>query len=290
MKNYLLLTALAAACTAALYTGCTSNIKPLEPIRRVVMWVPDNPASQPSAVPTTSVAEGVPIPQYAPVLANTDTFPATRPAETESASTEPAETQTAASEPASTESASTRPVFFPDHPGEHLVVRVIDPNQTTRYIYHATYDNIWQQAMKLLTDCGFTLDRKDYRLGILTTQPLPSAQFVEPWKPQQTTFKNAMENTINMQQRRVRVTISKVPEKPDFYEIGIQVLVERQNNPIETIGGPVFVEGSGFGRSQVSLRSDYAPPETKNIGPLWYTIGHDPQLEHKLLSELFKHI
>ncbi|MGN6368364.1 MAG: hypothetical protein ACTHN5_08905 [Phycisphaerae bacterium] len=269
--NKLLLTLAVASVALA---GCTSNIQPIQPIRRVEMWVPDAPGTQPAtqsastapAVATTQIAEGQAIPELAPLLSSTQPFKPTTQPSTEPAATEPA------------------------HPGEHLVVKVINPNQTSRYIYHASYDNIWQQAMKLLTDCGFRLDRKDYRLGILTTQPLPSAQFVEPWKPEQTTFKNAMENTINMQQRTVRLSISKVPDKPDFYEIAIEVLVERQNNPIETIGGPVFVEGSGFGRAQVSLRSDYTPAVTKNISPTWYVVGHDPNLEHKLLKELFRHI
>ena len=297
------------------------------------MWVPDDPASQPASSPTTMVAEGEPIPQLAPLLANTDQLPATLPstrpakhsttrpttrsastqtastnpaateadstqvAETQGDTTESAATQVAESEPVATQIASTQPTTtpttpttLPTHPGQHIVVKVIDPNQTSRYIYHATYDNIWQQAMKLLTDTGFRLDRKDYRLGILTTQPLPSAQWIEFWKPQQTTFKNALENSVNMQQRTVRLSISAVPDKPDFYEIAIQVLVERQNNPIETIGGPVFVEGSGFGKAQISLQSDYAPIDTKLVGPTWYTLGHDQQLEHKLLVELFKHI
>ncbi len=352
MKKYLLLTLVATVC-AAIYAGCSSNVQPIEPIHRVVMWVPDDPASQPSTSPTTMVAAGEPIPELAPLLANTGQLPvasaatkaatqpttrpkkhsaatqtaSTKPAATESASTESASTQVAETQDASTESASTQvaetqdastesastqtaqtqgagtqsastqpshpttvATTRPSHHGEHLVVKVIDPNQTSRYIYHASYDNIWQQATKLLVDNGFSLDRKDYRLGILTTQPLPSAQWVEFWKPQQTTFKNALENTVNMQQRSVRISISPVPDKPEFYEIAIQVLVERQNNPIVSLGGPVFVEGSGFGKSQVSLRSDYAPVVTKDIGPTWYLIGHDQQLEHKLLSELFKHI
>ena len=49
--------------------------------------------------------------------------------------------------------------------------------------------------------------------------------------------------------------------------------------------------GSGFGRSQASLRSDYAPPvDSKKIPAQWYVVGHDPDLEHKLLRELFDHI
>ena len=87
----------------------------------------------------------------------------------------------------------------------------------------------------------------------------------------------------------MRLTISKVEGKPDFYEIGVQVLVERQNNPSETIGGPIYVEGSGFGRDAITLRSDYATPQAPLIGT-WLTVGHDPDMERKILDELFKHI
>jgi hypothetical protein len=169
-----------------------------------------------------------------------------------------------------------------------MVVRTIDPNQTSRFIYKATYDNLWQQATDLLTRTGFTLDRQDYRLGVLTTRALPSAQFLEFWRPQHASAADALENTLNNQRRQVRLTISTAAEKPDYFEIAVQVLVERQSNPSETIGGPIFVEGSGFGRNAVALRSDYASP--KDEPGRWVTVGHDPDLEKKLLDELFEHI
>ena len=86
----------------------------------------------------------------------------------------------------------------------------------------------------------------------------------------------------------VRLTISKVPGKPEFYEIGMQVLVERKSNPTEIIGGPLFVEGSGFGRNAITLQSDYAQPRAP--GATWYPIGHDPDLERKLIDALFQRI
>lgn len=234
---------------AALASGCASHVVPLSPVREVQEWQPEE---------------------------NTATAPATQ----ESAATASAPSQTmAASAPAT--AAATQP--------GHMVTKVIDPNQTTRFVYKATYDTIWQQATLLLNKLGFTVDRRDYRLGVLTTQPLMSSQIVEFWKPQMVDATDTMENTINSQRRIVRLTISKVEGKPDFYEIAVQVLVERQNNPSETIGGPIYVEGSGFGRDAITLRSDYATPEAPLIGS-WLTFGHDPDMERKILDELFKHI
>jgi hypothetical protein len=166
------------------------------------------------------------------------------------------------------------------------VIKIIDPNETARFVYKASYDNIWKQALQIVSRTGFILDRHDYRLGVITTQPLPSSQLLEFWKPQHSNFTNAMENTINSQRRLLRLTISPVPAKPDFYQVAIQVLVERESNPSETIGGPIFIEGSGFGRNSFSLRSDYAGLEP----PRWNLLGHDPKLEKKLLDQLFLRI
>jgi hypothetical protein len=170
----------------------------------------------------------------------------------------------------------------------HMVTRVTDPNETSKFIYKGTYDNIWRQAAAIVTAAGFSLDRQDYRLGVMTSFALPSAQVVEFWKPQHVNLTDSLENTVNNQRRSVRVTISRVEGKPDFYQIGIQVLVERETNPREDIGGPVFVQGSGFGRNSVTLRSDYAEPNVE--GGRWVAIGHDPDMERRMIEALFNRI
>jgi hypothetical protein len=251
MKHGIFCMCMVMAPLAGMLGGCESHLVPLRPVERMEVWVPDDAAATQAAVAGSG-------------------------ASTMAAATEPAATQVAATEGA----AATQP--------GHMVVRVVDPNEISRYVYKATYDNVWQQAMALLTNTGFALDRQDYRDGVLTTKPLPSSQVLEFWKPQQVNFNDAMENTINNQRRTVRLTISKVPGKPDFYEIGLQVLVERKSNPTEVIGGPLFVEGSGFGRNAITLQSDYAQPH----GPpaTWVPIGHDPDLERKLIDALFQRI
>ncbi len=272
MQKRTLIALTISALGATFLAGCESNILPLQPLQRTEVWVPDAPvaastqaATEPTTAPTTQTADATPSATTAPTTQLASTAPTTQTASTE---------------------AATQPTTQPGH----LVVRIIDPNETTRFVYHGDYDNIWKQAMDLLTKTGFEVDRTDYRLGILTTHTLPSAQIVEPWKPQQTNPKNAMENTMHDQVREVRVTISHIPNKPDFYEIGIQVRVSRQTNPAETIGGPIFVEGSGFGRNATVLRSDYAPTTDKDDPSRWVVIGHDPDLEKKLMDELFKRI
>lgn len=270
MNTRNLSTLLLATLAATLFTGCESNIHPMRPLERAYIWVPDE-------------------------------TPTTTPAATMSASTEPTTEPLATSQPTTTQTADTSPATFPatqtasantqptTRPGK-TIIEITDPNQTARFIYKADYDNIWRQSLDILTKAGFLQDRMDFRLGVMTTQPLPSSQIIEFWRPQQTTIKNSIENTMHNQRRRVRITISTVPKKPDFYQIAVQVLVERQSNPAEVIGGPVFVEGSGFGRATVSLRSDYAVAGKTDQPAFWVLIGHDPNLEKKLLTQLFNRI
>jgi hypothetical protein len=209
---------------------------------------------------------------------------ATQEAATQEATTQEAATQ-AGTEPATQVAAATEPAT---RPAGRVVVRDIDPNQTARYVYKGTYDNIWRQASDILHKMGFALDRQDYRDGVMVTQALPSAQIVEYWRPQRVNVKDALENTLHDQRRIVRLTIEAVPGKPEFYQIAVQVLVERMSNPTEEIGGPIFVEGSGFGRNGVALRSDYAPVE--GDVPRWVTVGHDVDMEKKVLDKLFNRI
>jgi hypothetical protein len=242
-----------------------------------------------TTAPATQVAASQPTATAAASTQFADSQPATQVADTQPATTTAPSTQTAATQPTTaptTRLASTKPAAT--RPG-HTVTTVTDPNETARYIYKADYDYLWKQSLATLTQAGFLFDRLDYRLGVMTTKPLPSAQFIEFWKPEHTTFKNALENAVNNQRRIVRITIALDPDKPDFYRIAVQVGVERQTNPGEDISGPLFVEGSAYGRSSLSVRSDYIPVHDAD-NAAWVLVGRDPNLEHKLLNALFKRI
>jgi uncharacterized lipoprotein len=289
LRSILVLTLPALA--AILLTGCNSSIQPLKPLQRVDMWIPDDGSPAIQLTKPRPVPPPRPAVARAPLVAAT-TEPDTQPADirpiditTQSPATQTADTQTATTEPA--EPAATQEAEVPTNlpPGKR-VTRIIDPNQTERFIYKASYDRLWAHAQFVVNQLGFPIERRDYRLGVIQTRPLPSTQFWEFWKAQQTDGNAAMENTVNSQRRSIRLTITTVPGKPDFYQVGIQVLVEREVNEGETLAGPLFVEGSGFGRNVIALRSDYA-----TLGALpskWIKVGHDPKLERKLMDRLLK--
>lgn len=256
--------------------GCASTIQPLRPMQEVEYWVPAHGAA---TAPATSPATAPATARATQTIAAPATSPATQP-------------------------------------GMIRETRLVDPNQTVRYLYRGSYDHIWQEAMNLLTHCGFRLDRQDYRLGILTTLPLHQPEFLEFWRRDNTDLKHALEASVNDQRHIIRLTISPVPGRPDFYAIAIQALVERQINPTEVVGGLLFSTGSAFGATPVILRSDYAeiqtaqskrtaaatsqpgtsqpaasqPATAPSARHAWVKIGHDAALEKKLLDLLFQKI
>ncbi len=275
LKHVLLI--IVALAAASLCAGCESTIVPMKPLQTIEV---DVPAEQTATSPaTTSAAPRVTLFQgqhgYPPVKSQQSfisNFAATTTA-----------TQPAATQPITL--ATTAPTTSP---ARHKIVKTIDPNQTTRFVYEATYDHIWQRGQALLTTMGFRIDRRDYRLGVMSTVPLINPEIAEPWRRDQTGFWHALENTVNNQRHTIRITISAVPDKPEFYEIAVQAMVERQSNPSEVLGGPIFAEGSGFGRNPVTLRSDYTGND--KTGDYWTIIGRDPAIEKKILEELFKKI
>jgi hypothetical protein len=173
-----------------------------------------------------------------------------------------------------------------------------------RFAYRTNYEYLYQHAMQTLADFGYTIDRYDFRQGVIVTFPKPAAQIVEPWRPDLATATAGGESTVNSQRRTIRVAIQKAPNTA-FYEVGVQVLVERETNPKGTLAGAVTFRdlGTAFGRSPVSLGSDNtgirdipedAAATTRPIKPrielkeAWYPVGRESALEQKILDKLFK--
>jgi hypothetical protein len=258
------LIAAAGLVALAAMAGCQSAIVPLRDAVPLAAQVPAPARLQGAAATMASTAPAT-APAGAAALAS-QTQPNTQP------DTQP-ETP-AASAPAGT--SATAPAV------------ASNPNETVRLVYRPSYDQAFAAAEKLLTDMGFRIDRKDYRLGTISTLPRIAPQAVELWRLDQSSVAAALESTINHQRESVTISIRRVVGRPEFYAVGVQVLVERQSNPSEMIIGPVFPQGSGFGSYPLTLRSDYAEPGQS--GPEWYLLGHEPSLEKKILDKLLQRI
>jgi len=157
----------------------------------------------------------------------------------------------------------------------------------------AVYDSfatLEKTCENVLRDYGFKIDRVDYRTGLLTTEPLESAQIFEPWRPDIQTVKDAEKSTLASLRRTVRFEIRKEPD--GTFSASPKVLIERQTVQERRITNVAIYRGA---YTKEDPRD--APSGTKEsdegfmIPPkFWYAIGRDPKLEVALAKEVSKRL
>lgn len=161
------------------------------------------------------------------------------------------------------------------------------------------YGRFFQAAVLTLREAGFQIDRHDYRFGRISTQPLPQATALEPWRSSGTRAEDALGSTMNF--RRLVVTVALEPLgqgkadasaggtgpsgaatlPPPSYTLRVQVDIEQLQRPDS------YVTGS----SRVISRYGRAPAELAERGvptAYWEPIGHDEKMAQELLQEILR--
>lgn len=160
---------------------------------------------------------------------------------------------------------------------------VVGPTFTGLLQYDATFD----AAVSLLRDYGFTIDRQDYRFGLVTTRPMVSPTIFEPWRTTNTSPAQMAQGTLNSQRRIVRVAIKPVtlPISPTTqYQLTVQVNMIKLQQPLKHLNGST----SGF-----AIVSNYSavPAEWKEEGiprSYWIPDGSDPLLAQRVIDDIAK--
>jgi len=95
------------------------------------------------------------------------------------------------------------------------------------------YARAFEAVQRVLIDHGFVLDRIDARRGVITTRPKLSPGLFLPIDREQRTFRREIGDTLNTQQRTVRVTLpSNDADNPDDADaIAVEVVLERTARP-----------------------------------------------------------
>lgn len=68
------------------------------------------------------------------------------------------------------------------------------------------YAPAFEAAKQVLIDARFELDRVDARSGVITTRPKETSGLATPWDTEQSSFGQELEDLLNRQYRRVRLT------------------------------------------------------------------------------------
>jgi hypothetical protein len=124
----------------------------------------------------------------------------------------------------------------PQHPAATQPSTAIDP-ATTQPSYwmnqpangavtFTDFPKLWATCETVARQNYFRLDREDYRLGVLTTRPLVSAQWFEPWREDNRTFYDVQESSIASIRRTITFQFTRLDE--NTWKVVPKVLVERQ--------------------------------------------------------------
>jgi hypothetical protein len=142
-------------------------------------------------------------------------------------------------------------------------------------IFGADYDKLWNACGDTARYELFTLDRQDYREGLLTTHPLISKQIFEPWRPDTGDFYSTMQNSLQTIRRTIQFEFDTIP---GGYTVTPKVLVERLYMRARRITNPSQAPGSFDTGEPTGVMGGSLDGGT----PYWYAVGRDLAMEAEL--------
>jgi hypothetical protein len=145
------------------------------------------------------------------------------------------------------------------------------------------FDRLWLACQSAIQDHSFTIDRSDYREGILSSLPLDSKQAYEVWRSDVVDLHGLVQSSLATVRRTVRFDIRHLPD--GSYEARPKVLVERLSTLNKRITS-VTQYREAFSLTLQDLRLS-AEEEGSDIPPqYWYPIGRDDAMERQLVDSV----
>jgi len=153
-------------------------------------------------------------------------------------------------------------------------------------IQGAEYDRVYDASMEILREYGFTIDRHDYRHGVITTRPVGSPTVLEPWGRHNRTADDAVASTLTHQRRRVTVNLEpkQGSDGGEAFQMRIESHVERRQTT------RTYMTGSAAGHHVVSTLHA-TPGELSSRGvqdQYWQPVRRDGALEQQLLAAIIR--
>lgn len=141
-------------------------------------------------------------------------------------------------------------------------------------------DRLWEQAVVVLNRNHFQVARESKLEGIIETEYRGGSGLLEPWHPDSTGLANRVESTLQSIRRRIFVTM--VSSGPGTMTVSV-----RADKEIEDVPGLAanYEGGATFSENQ-PLTRDLDQVVGQSGASRWVSIGRDPLLERKLLSEI----
>jgi hypothetical protein len=144
------------------------------------------------------------------------------------------------------------------------------------------FDKLCNACQDTARDFLFSIDRTDYREGLITTRPMISKQFFEFWRRDTATVDDCMQSSLQTIRRTIRFEI--VHEADGSYSAHPKVVVERQSYYQRRI---TSVAEYRYVFTPTGPESTFQTDQGKTL-PIqyWYAIGRDQPLERELASAI----
>lgn len=141
-------------------------------------------------------------------------------------------------------------------------------------------DFLWERAVVVLNRNHFQVARESKLEGVIETAYRGGSGLLEPWNPDSVGLSNRMESTLQSIRRKVTVSMQSTGT-------GTTTLNVRVDKELEDVPGAAanYEGGATFSESQ-PLSRDLSQVVGQNGPSRWISIGRDPLLERKLVSEI----
>lgn len=152
------------------------------------------------------------------------------------------------------------------------------------------FQQLWDACEDSARGYFFKIDRIDYRSGILTTQPLVSAQFFEPWRRDARTGYDLAESSIATIRRTIHFEFTRVGDAT--WQVAPRVLVERQALSEKRITSPVLYR-SAFALPTGTLRPRGTRESDAGIllpERYWYPLRRDAEFERAIAEDVARRV
>jgi hypothetical protein len=150
----------------------------------------------------------------------------------------------------------------------------------------ANFDRLWNACADVARDRQFVIDRQDYRGGVLTTSPLISAQFFEPWRRDALTGDAVAESSLASIRRTIRFDFERRDD--GTFSVVPSVTVERYSAAERRITSAMLYR-SAF-RKTTATGTRESDRGIAIPGRYWYRIGSDPVLEKDLAEAVRRRV
>jgi hypothetical protein len=165
---------------------------------------------------------------------------------------------------------TTQPSYWLDQPG-------------VAHVSSRNFDALWDACRNAMRDDGFILDRRDYREGLLTSQPLVSKMAYEFWRGDVASAHELAQSSLAMLRRTVHFTITRKPD--GSFDAVPRVLVER-NSLIGQRITSVDQYQNAFAIQPQDVARETEKSGTDIPAEYWYLIARDTTLEKQLAQSV----